>query len=385
MKEGTLADRNHIREEHDSKRGGFTGSAVFPVLVGLWFAALFGAGCLFLPPVLFDMILGGATPFGQNTRIVIALGAAAIGLLMGVLIAFAVRGSEKRDAAPARAPRPKRKGKGDARPPLDVRSALGLSSLDDEEDDDFELSPPVESDEYDFDDDAKPPIDDPYFASAWSDADAQEPISEDVAADDSDLFELEDVHYVQDGTPEPWTNPAYADGPEPAQVAPSRYNPFAERVKPDEAAASEWPEQRPFEAECSFAPAQPASQSDYASARIEQPRESQAEDPEPHASAPPPSAPPPPAWPQPRAEEPELGELGVAELVERLARALQGQVDVHSQAVPVSFTAPPAEEPRASDRVDESPQPERRAASEGDVDRALRLALDRLARLDDVA
>ena len=90
------------------------------------------------------------------------------------------------------------------------------------------------------------------------------------------------------------------------------------------------------------------------------------------ASAPP----PPPVWPEPRAEEPALTDLGVAELVERLARALQGQGDTGKQA-----EAAPA---RSGEHRHESAlAPQNRPAP--DIDRAMRSALDRLSRLDDVA
>jgi hypothetical protein len=103
--------------------------------------------------------------------------------------------------------------------------------------------------------------------------------------------------------------------------------------------------------------------------------------PEPAASA---AVPPPPAWPAPREEEPTLKELGVAELVERLARALQSQQksqDRPSQPAPDQAQRAPAR--TGQHRHESALAPANRA--DPDVDRALRGALDRLSRLDDVA
>ena len=87
MKEGSLAEFD--LDDDVSRPDGLTSSKAFPALVALWFAALFGGGCLFLPPVLFDMVFGGNSPFGPQTRIIVALGAAGIGLLLGLAEAAA--------------------------------------------------------------------------------------------------------------------------------------------------------------------------------------------------------------------------------------------------------------------------------------------------------
>ena len=101
--------------------------------------------------------------------------------------------------------------------------------------------------------------------------------------------------------------------------------------------------------------------------------------------------PPPPVWPEPRAQEPELSDLGVAELVERLARALQREGEMQREAEQRKRTpshtrpAPPDVAPRRSGehRHDSALAPANRPAA--NVDQALRSALDRLSRLDDVA
>lgn len=88
----------------------------------------------------------------------------------------------------------------------------------------------------------------------------------------------------------------------------------------------------------------------------------------------------------PRTEEPKLQDLGVAELVERLARALQGQQEAQEreQAEGPSRAQAPIAPPRSGEhRHDSALAP--RKSQDNDVDHALRGALDRLSRLDDVA
>ena len=151
---------------------------------------------------------------------------------------------------------------------------------------------------------------------------------------------------------------------------PTRYNPFADFIASDEdedlRQAPAFDEPPPAWETASWEPAPEAA-----------PDRTPASD-----TAPP----PPPVWPRPRAEEPALQELGVAELVERLARALQGQqhcaddgalAGAQPQHIP---TAPPRS---GSHRHESALAPG--AAQTPDIDRALRGALDRLSRLDDVA
>jgi len=364
MKEGTLADVDYDFDESDPETRGLTSSAAFPALVALWFAALFGGGCLFLPPVLFDMIFGGNSPFGEQTRIVLALGAAGIGLLMGLFIASRVRGS---DDASIPAPKPERTSKArksGARPPLDVRAALGLRDHDDDDDEDEWDEDIADTDDLDLTDEISSPIDDPHFASAWSDSgsyddeadEEPEAASAPLPNGFSDTTEPEDDwHDFEEPAPAPV---AETPAPEPR---PSRYNPFADFAASavDEPEEPEWSE--PAAAEPPSAP--PAA-------------------PTPKPSAPAHLAPPPPpAWPEPRAEEPALKELGVAELVERLARALQ------SDASATGDREPKPQAPVARQRAETFPPQshESALAQKNDVDRALRSALDRLSRLDDVA
>ena len=82
---------------------------VFPAIVALWFAALLGIGSLLLPVMLFERAVQASglaaavpaaePPLGVTARILIALVAAGIGVLTGLLIARKV-------AAAQRAPQP---------------------------------------------------------------------------------------------------------------------------------------------------------------------------------------------------------------------------------------------------------------------------------------
>ncbi|MBD59808.1 MAG: hypothetical protein CL808_06760 [Citromicrobium sp.] len=364
MKEGGLAEQDHIPDESDAKEGGLTSSAAFPALVALWFAALFGGGCLFLPPVLFDMLLGGAAPFGPQTRLVFALGAAGIGLLMGLFIARQVR-TESPESSAAAPPKPRKSG---TRPPLDIRSALGLPSVDDD-DDEHESEPASEETAFDEsafdetvpDDDVRAPIDDPHFASAWSDADAYDLTEfEHPEEDEADAPPAPVSYAFADQGDEEWDGARQPPHPATAPPRPSRYNPFADFVREDE---EEPVAPRPFEAEAEAEEDRPFEAP---------PRAEPIAEPRAHAAPP-----PPPRWPEPRAEEPTLNELGVAELVERLARALQGE-ERPQEVVNVS-------PPRSGQHRHESALAPMTPPPGLDVDREMRAALDRLSRLDDVA
>ena len=400
MMEG-IADEFRTTDEDEAATGGFTASPAFPALVALWFAALFGGGCLFLPPVLFDAVFGGTAPFGPNTRIIVALGAAGIGLLMGLFIASRVRGSpdEREERAPAttRKPTRKRRSKRDAPKPLDVRSALGL---DPDYDDDDELAMPRpeagEEDELELSDEAiedvepgvaRPPIDDPYFASAWSDSDTYDQLD---AQRDPRHREPGDAAWCPSPPPRPepfqeraskvdeWEMDAVPEHPQPS---PSRYNPFADFVSSDDALEDD------LDVSDDGGEPERAEQSAHRFSEDPAPQQHSPRAPAPHperlrATAPP----PPPAWPIPRTEEPKLQDLGVAELVERLARALQGQQEAQEREqaeVPPRTQAPIAPPRSGEHRHDSALAP--RKSQDNDVDRALRGALDRLSRLDDVA
>ena len=43
-----MTESDHTAQTHAGKGAGFTQSTAFVIIVGLWFAALFGGGCLLL-------------------------------------------------------------------------------------------------------------------------------------------------------------------------------------------------------------------------------------------------------------------------------------------------------------------------------------------------
>ncbi|MDA7787672.1 hypothetical protein N8940_00375 [Sphingomonadaceae bacterium] len=75
----------------------------FPAIVALWFAALFGLGSLVLPVALIEGLVNAAgissvisaaePPLGATTRIIIALLAAGIGVVLGLFLARKVKAS----------------------------------------------------------------------------------------------------------------------------------------------------------------------------------------------------------------------------------------------------------------------------------------------------
>ncbi len=387
-----MTESDHTAQTPTGKGAGFTQSTAFVVIVGLWFAALFGGGCLLLPPVLFEAAFSGEPPFGPNTRLVFAMAGAGLGLLLGLFIASRVRSDDDRAprsiearAEPARPPRKARADqakprKTKTRPPLDIRAALGMVRGVEEEDDDEVAAeqerhdPAPQPADYDLTDEIGPPIDDPYFASAWSDSGSHE--AENPAAEAEDAAQEEPA-------PLPGHNPQVFDADAPSddesddvwpveqEIAkptpvpqPSRYNPFADFVSKEEPEDAEpRREEAPAAQPLSFAPA-PQAEPPLDLTPIEL------------RMSPPSAPPPPPAWHEPRSEEPTLQELGVAELVERLARALQGEAEAQRH-----HSTPP----RTGAHRHESALAARTVPDESDIDRALRVALDRLTRLDDVA
>ncbi|MBB3034190.1 hypothetical protein [Alteriqipengyuania lutimaris] len=394
----------HAPEETQTGADRLIASAVFPVLVAAWFAALLGAGFLFLPPVLFDALFGELAIPGVQTRLAVAVGAAGVGLLLGLFIANRVRSDQPVDVAPAKPRRSKR----DARPPLDVRAALGLPPEDDDEDERAPAPEPTpqptaaDEIEYELSDEhldtgedpvvsLKAPIDDPHFASAWSDAEATafpvEPEASDVQFDIEPAEQTRDPFALLGGDEEFVANRTLehrSDEPDmPAWHArTSRYNPFADHLLPEDGPEEEEPED-----------IQPAVLRDSPQARcanhVERSSFEKTPDEGEHKQrcarfVPPAPPPPPPAWPEPRAQEPALSDLGVAELVERLARALQHENGRQDRDRPRRRTSPEMSPARSGQHRHDSalsqmPPPAR------DVDQALRSALDRLARLDDVA
>ena len=389
-----MTESDHTAQTHTGKAAGFTQSTAFVVIVGLWFAALFGGGCLLLPPVLFDAAFSGAPPFGPNTRLVFVAAAAVMGLLLGLFIASRVRSDDEQaprsidaSAEPARRTRTARADqakprKTKTRAPLDIRAALGMvRGVDDEDADEVaeekdRPAPPPQDADYELTDEIGPPIDDPYFASAWSDSGIREAANaadeiEDAAQDEPaplpdrrpPVSQDEWIADADDGSEAAW--PIEQDAAQHTPVPqPSRYNPFADFVSKKEPEDAE-PRRKeaPAAQPLPFAPApQQLPPLDLTQIELMMSRPS--------------APPPPPVWPTPRSEEPELQELGVAELVERLARALQGEAEAQAgHGIP----------PRTGAHRHESALAPKSVPDESDIDRALRVALDRLTRLDDVA
>ena len=95
---------------------------VFPAVVALWFAALFGIGSLVLPAALLETV--APAPLGVTTRITVALVAAAIGVVAGLVVASKVVAAQ---AAPVVASRPR---KAPAKRPISAHEELGDEGLD---------------------------------------------------------------------------------------------------------------------------------------------------------------------------------------------------------------------------------------------------------------
>ncbi len=83
---------------------------LFPAIVALWFAALLGLGSLILPTVLLERLVTvtglsslvpmAAPPLGFTARATLALGAAAVGALLGLLLARQVASSHAPQGSP---------------------------------------------------------------------------------------------------------------------------------------------------------------------------------------------------------------------------------------------------------------------------------------------
>lgn len=127
---------------NSGKQASISAHPAFPAVVALWFAALLGLGCLVVPVIIFETISSAsgiatlfpaaASPLGPTARIAIALlaalGGAGIGLLLARKVAAAsgtVQPARKRapgNSEPNIAGTPKR--------PISAREELGSMSLD---------------------------------------------------------------------------------------------------------------------------------------------------------------------------------------------------------------------------------------------------------------
>jgi hypothetical protein len=112
----------------------------FPAIVALWFAALLGIGSLVLPAALFEraseasglssVFVAAQAPLGVTARILIALGAATVGIFAGLGIAGRVIAANATQPAPRRGPAAVPAGHPAAKRPISAREELGSSSLD---------------------------------------------------------------------------------------------------------------------------------------------------------------------------------------------------------------------------------------------------------------
>ncbi|WP_374407817.1 hypothetical protein [Pelagerythrobacter sp.] len=102
--------------KHDGRAGQVPISRhpAFPAIVALWFAALLGIGTLVLPAHLFEAAIEASgisavlpvaePPLGVTARILIALVAAAIGVILGFVLARKVAAAQQDTRVPHRAP-----------------------------------------------------------------------------------------------------------------------------------------------------------------------------------------------------------------------------------------------------------------------------------------
>ncbi|ROT96702.1 hypothetical protein EB810_01745 [Altererythrobacter sp. FM1] len=126
----------------------------FPVIVALWFCALFGIGSMVLPAALLEKVVAStgisvvipaaAPPLGMTARILIALAAAGIGVVAGLFVARKVAASQG-NTTPARsrsiASGPEEKAESTADPlstkkPISAHEELGSDRFDAPFDDD---------------------------------------------------------------------------------------------------------------------------------------------------------------------------------------------------------------------------------------------------------
>ncbi|QSB44971.1 hypothetical protein IDJ81_02020 [Tsuneonella flava] len=140
----------------------------FPVIVALWFCALFGIGSMVLPAALLEKVVAStgisavipaaAPPLGATARILIALAAAGIGVVAGLFVARKVAASQG-NTTPARsrsiASGPEEKAESAADPlstkkPISAHEELGSdrfdAPFDDDEDEVMSVASNAESD-----------------------------------------------------------------------------------------------------------------------------------------------------------------------------------------------------------------------------------------------
>ena len=362
---------------------------IFPVVVAIWFAALLGIGSLILPVILFEKIFevtgiaslvpAAQAPLGFTARMLIAIAAATGGAIAGVLVARKVaasqsvsKGTRLRTGADA-----SENSDSDSKRPISAMEELGSDSLDEpiadepRKQDSYKgkrrsLAVTDESGPSDFLELAPLPGGDIAFdeESLMSSDDRHQPLDLDEFADESDDAEDAELMAELNG---PFARPAAeqqvqsaaptgvdfaaVDTPEsfpPSVTQPQSETPAAETLREELATMTEPTDQNP------------ASDHDFGAYNpLADKRESGQQFAKPFAPAPPVNVEPqvkfaapvaPAAMPSPEpvaqtqvapAANPTkpLNELGMVELVERFASALQSK-RIASEAAPQSAPAP---------------------------------------------
>lgn len=113
-------------DHRGATRGAITAHPLFPAIVALWFAALFGLGSLAIRPALLESVVlavglhalvpAAAPPLGLTARLMIAIAMAALGAIIGLLLA-------RRLAAPAAQAEPRKKGRQVQAPQAEAEAA----------------------------------------------------------------------------------------------------------------------------------------------------------------------------------------------------------------------------------------------------------------------
>lgn len=361
----------------------------FPAIVALWFAALLGIGSLVLPMALFERIAeatglasifpAAQAPVGLTARLMIALAMGALGALAGIEIA--------RKIAASAAPKPMARRAGSLNPvtahaaspakrPISAHEELGEGGLDADIGAEIYAAGPAsanrrralsvtdESARSDFLEFAPLPGMDPYAAEpAELDLGAFDAVAGDEG--EPELLPLE----VSTATDEPQRferpfDPAFGSSALSAPPVPGAAHQIFQRTEPVGQPMMA-PQPDPFED-------QPMTLSDPAAASLSFGQRASASDfsmPEPQVFPPEPApqafAPGSESASDP-APQPALADLGIAQLVERFALALEGRrysaaATVALQAASAPVTAPFAEgtpEPRPEPRPEPQSMPQ---------------------------
>ncbi|GMN13384.1 hypothetical protein [Altererythrobacter sp. MTPC7] len=171
-----------------SAKGGapISSHPAFPAIVGLWFAALFGIGSLVLPTGFFETVVvaigldavlpAAAPPLGFTARAAIAVAAAALGLALGLFLARKVVAAQANSQERSRDLKLKEEDRhpdAPAKRPISARKELGSEGLG--------------------------PVTDPWkFEDEWADDDDDYDVVIDDADDNIDDDDADDDFHVED-------------------------------------------------------------------------------------------------------------------------------------------------------------------------------------------